>query len=380
MSTKLQNKIYKFLTTAEECQINATSVIYLGLKKDRWIPQNELRSIIDRVVISASNVIMEGSPRHSRILQISSQKPVRQMKPTLPSRIKDMCNEFVSSFSSHDDSNGPPEKLTHDGTWKEYEEELSCVVNEIFSTIKDVWNNPALNSDVAGTLNEGTYQSTVIVPFIRAVLKNLPFGSSSFISTSERESIASADRKDGQMGRRPDIMFIVNHLDMLFEIMYVECSRLVCIQKKKDDDDIKLWRECNDGMYYTRKTLSPEKEQFGIVGIQIAEDTLHLNVLIRDKMNVHRYYNIESAKIPVQESDENTRVAKLEAENTKLKQIIEEIANLRIENTKLKQIIKQNRTTNVASSVTPQMPIPSSINGHSDKDDITNSVNLKQAQ
>ncbi|CAG8544038.1 25327_t:CDS:2, partial [Gigaspora margarita] len=30
------------------------------------------------------------------------------------------------------------------------------------------------------------------------------------------------------------------------------------------------------------------------------------------------------------------RVAKLEAENTKLKQIIEEIANLRIENTKLK--------------------------------------------
>ncbi|RIB00593.1 hypothetical protein C2G38_2129620 [Gigaspora rosea] len=42
------------------------------------------------------------------------------------------------------------------------------------------------------------------------------------------------------------------------------------------------------------------------------------------------------------------RVAKLEAENTKLKQIIEEIANLRIENTKLKQIIKQNRTTNNA--------------------------------
>ncbi|CAG8801213.1 20650_t:CDS:1, partial [Racocetra persica] len=57
-------------------------------------------------------------------------------------------------------------------------------------------------------------------------------------------------------------------------------------------------REYNDGIYYTRKTLHPEKDQFEIVGIQIAEDTLHLNVLIRDKMNVNRYYNIESAKNP----------------------------------------------------------------------------------
>ncbi|CAG8620950.1 8679_t:CDS:1 [Paraglomus occultum] len=82
------------------------------------------------------------------------------------------------------------------------------------------------------------------------------------------------------------------------------------------------------------------------------------------------------------------RVTTLEAENTKLKQIIEEIANLRIENTKVKQIIKQNRTVNDTSqssvsltlSVTPQKPIPLSINDHSSKDDITNSVNLEQAQ
>ncbi|CAG8533716.1 12940_t:CDS:2 [Dentiscutata heterogama] len=238
------------------------------------------------------------------------------MKLTLPSKIKNMCNEFVSSFSSHDDSNRPPEKLTHDETWKEYKEELLCIVNKIFSTIKDVWNNPALNSDMAGILNEGTYQSTVIIPFIRAVLKNLLFGSSLFISMSERESIACTDRKDGQMGRRPDIMFIVNHLDVLFEIMYVECSRL--------------------------------KEQFGIVEIQIAEDTLHLNVLIRDKINVHRYYNIESAKITVQESDEN--------------------------------IITKFSPVSLALSVTPQTPIPLFINGQSDKDDSTNSVEQAQIE
>ncbi|CAG8617302.1 4870_t:CDS:2, partial [Racocetra fulgida] len=70
------------------------------------------------------------------------------------------------------------------------------------------------------------------------------------------------------------------------------------------------------------------------------------------------------------------RVTKLETENTKLKQIIEEIANLRIENTRLKQIIKQNRTTNDAS----QLPIPSHINGHSDENGSTDSLNLEQVQ
>ncbi|CAG8634224.1 42724_t:CDS:2 [Gigaspora margarita] len=230
-------------------------------------------------------------------------KPIRQMKPTLPLSVENVCREFVSNFSDSNYS-GFSEKLIHDGTWKESENKILSVVNEIFKTMEDIWNNSALNFEVAGVLNEGTYQSTVIVPFIRAVLKNLPFRFL-FISTSERESIASADRKgDSKVGRRPDIMFMVKHLDVLFEIMYVECSRLVCTSQKKVDDDIKLWRECNDGMYYTRKTLHPDKDQFGIVGIQIAEDILHLNVLIRDKTNVNRYYNIESAKIPVQKSDE----------------------------------------------------------------------------
>ena len=70
------------------------------------------------------------------------------------------------------------------------------------------------------------------------------------------------------------------------------------------------------------------------------------------------------------------QIIKLEAENTKLKQIIEEIANLRIENTRLKQIIKLNRTTNDAL----QTPIPPPIKSYSDEDNSTNPVNLEQAQ
>ncbi|CAG8525100.1 7416_t:CDS:1 [Cetraspora pellucida] len=162
------------------------------------------------------------------------------MKPTLPLSVKNMYKKFVSSFSNHHYSRFS-DKFIHNKTLKESEEEILLVVNDIFSIIKDIWNNLALNSKTAGALNEGTYQSTVIVLFIRAVLKNLPFRSSSFISISERESLASADRKeDSQVGRRPDIMFMIKHLNMLFEIIYIKCSRLVCTPQKKDDDDIKL--------------------------------------------------------------------------------------------------------------------------------------------
>ncbi|RHZ63487.1 hypothetical protein Glove_329g67 [Diversispora epigaea] len=58
-------------------------------------------------------------------------------------------------------------------------------------------------------------------------------------------------------------------------------------------------------MYYTQKTLNLNKSQFEIIEVQIVEDTLHLNVFIRDKTNVHRYYHIQSAKIPIQFSNKN---------------------------------------------------------------------------
>ena len=135
---------------------------------------------------------------------------------------------------------------------------------------------------------------------IRAILKNLPFKLSAFISTSERQSIASADRKgEGKMGRRPDIMYVIKHKGVFFELMYVECSLLHCSERKKKDDEIKLWRECNDGMYWVRKVVKPDKDQFGIVGVQIAGNMLHLNVLIRDGLEIHRYYHLQSAEIPV---------------------------------------------------------------------------------
>ncbi|CAJ0747219.1 11460_t:CDS:2 [Entrophospora sp. SA101] len=49
MSADLQTKIHNFLINAEERHINATSVVHQGLEENPWIPQNELRMIVDRV-------------------------------------------------------------------------------------------------------------------------------------------------------------------------------------------------------------------------------------------------------------------------------------------------------------------------------------------
>jgi len=226
------------------------------------------------------------------------------MAPAPMTIVKEMCENFVTSFVDHNIQNTIPDKLIHDGSWKESEEKIADVIKEVLILLEDIWINPAFNSEFAKSLNEGTYQSMVILLSIQAILKNLLFRLSSFISTSERQSIASADRKgEGQVGRRPDIMYVVKYLDVFFELMYVECSRLYCSQQKKIDDEIKLWRESNDGMFWVRKVLKPEKDQFGIVGVQVAGNMLHLNVLIRDKANVHRYFHLQSAEIPVRLSD-----------------------------------------------------------------------------
>ncbi|CAG8446157.1 10564_t:CDS:2 [Dentiscutata heterogama] len=82
------------------------------------------------------------------------------------------------------------------------------VTKEILTTIKDIWNNPAFGPNFVYSLNKGTYVSNAVVPLIHATLKNLPCKMSSIISTYERQSNASKDRRgEDKTGRRPDIMF-----------------------------------------------------------------------------------------------------------------------------------------------------------------------------
>ncbi|CAG8464137.1 12920_t:CDS:2 [Ambispora leptoticha] len=162
-------------------------------------------------------------------------------------------------------------KLIHDGAWKELKEDIKCVVKEILNILKDIWNNSAFDPELAKILNEGIYQSTVIIPIIQASLKNLPVRDAFFISTLEKQSIASANRKgEGYMGRHPDIMLVVKYLEIVFEFIYVECSRLISSPQKKTNDEIKLWQETNDRLYWIRQSLKLDKDQFGIVVLCIA--------------------------------------------------------------------------------------------------------------
>ena len=131
--------------------------------------------------------------------------------------------------------------------------------------------------DFEDLFNEATYVINVIIPTVQSTLKNLLFRKTAFISTSEWQSLTSADRKgDGQMGRRPDMMFEFKYNGKVYELMFVECSRLSCTKRKELDDMVKLWRETNDGLYWARKGCKPEKEQFGIVGIQVAGKIISL--------------------------------------------------------------------------------------------------------
>ena len=84
------------------------------------------------------------------------------MTPALMMIVKEMCENFVTSFVNRNIQNTIPDKLIHDGSWKESEEKIADVIKEVLILLEDIWINSAFNSELAKSLNEGTYQSTVI--------------------------------------------------------------------------------------------------------------------------------------------------------------------------------------------------------------------------
>ncbi|CAG8617992.1 4159_t:CDS:2 [Paraglomus occultum] len=272
---KLKSKLKKITNTLYQCLFSAVSNI--PISKLTW------KDPLGSQVISDRSDVVKSLPKH---LQDSFMKPVREMVPqSLPPIIENTCDEFVKKFVTH--NKRLPQALLHDGNVER----------------SNSWNNPAFGPEHAESLNEGTYVTNMIVPALQASLKNLPYGKTCYITTFERQSIASADRRgEGQSGRRPDIIFIMKDKNKKYELMYSECSRLFC-SPQKIEDDVKLWRETNDGMYWVYKSRRPEKDQFRIIGLQVAGSLLRLSVLIRDGANVDRYYHLHESKIPVQYSD-----------------------------------------------------------------------------
>jgi len=61
----------------------------------------------------------------------------------------------------------------------------------------------------------------------------------------------------------------------------------------------------NDGMYWAHKGCKPNKDDFGIIGIQIAKTEMHLNILIRGMDEIHHFYNLHTVEILIQPTDGN---------------------------------------------------------------------------
>jgi hypothetical protein len=101
---------------------------------------------------------------------------------SFPQIILDKCEEFVTHFVENN-MDTLSQKLSHNGDWKESEERLTSITLGILNSLNDSWNNSAFSSEFAKSQNEGTYVTNVIVPAIRATLKDLPIGKSSYVST-----------------------------------------------------------------------------------------------------------------------------------------------------------------------------------------------------
>jgi hypothetical protein len=96
-------------------------------------------------------------------------------------------------------------------------------------------------------------------------------------------------------------------MDRTYELMYVECSRVRCDHKKVEDDRVKLWRELNDGSYWLNDGCElkvEERSELGIIGVQVAQNTFHLRLLIRDEDNISRLYSLRQVGIPIQFTDD----------------------------------------------------------------------------
>ena len=51
------------------------------------------------------------------------------------------------------------------------------------------------------------------------------------------------------------------------------------------------------------KECKLENDNFSIIGIQVAGNEMHLNILIRDIDEIHHLYNLRTVKIPIQLND-----------------------------------------------------------------------------
>ncbi|RIB25839.1 hypothetical protein C2G38_403387 [Gigaspora rosea] len=127
----------------------------------------------------------------------SFMEPAENIKVPTPSFVAELCNEFVEKISDDEITDVSIEELSHDNCMKECDEVLQEVTSKILETLETVWETPAFIKRFIKSQSEGTYVTDVIVPIIRAALKDLPIKKSIFVSTAAK--IGRESMENGRM-------------------------------------------------------------------------------------------------------------------------------------------------------------------------------------
>ncbi|RHZ69233.1 hypothetical protein Glove_286g22 [Diversispora epigaea] len=222
----------------------------------------ERQSIVSKTRRSSSSN-EERSIQKNLIGKKPDVMPRENMKCASLSSISSKCNGFINDFNSIGFSD-TIRNIVHNKEWKENESKLlECTDLGVYGIILHL--QPVKYGVLKARVH--TYVTDIIVPLLRASLEDLPSGAI-FLSTAERQSIVSKTRRSSSsneersiqknlIGKKPDVMVMTKYRDKVFELTYVESSRVICTKSKKDDDSIKLWRETLDGISFVGNACRP---------------------------------------------------------------------------------------------------------------------------
>lgn len=70
---------------------------------------------------------------------------------------------------------------------------------------------------------------------------------------------------------------------------------------------MKLWRETLDGASFIGLLCRPPSNQFGVVGIQVANTVMKLNILVKDPAGILQYFHLDHTEISLSPHTLHTR-------------------------------------------------------------------------
>ncbi|RHZ46957.1 hypothetical protein Glove_601g15 [Diversispora epigaea] len=230
---------------------------------------NVIKSILRIIgldVVKKLSMEQKGTPDHSK-KEIDRNLRVLQLKLGVPIADTDIYACYPNSkfkYNTYTDIslyNALKTNLNFidhsELTWRDPEANMIIADNFVLVKIWDkdkckeeIWNNFAfITSEIRSIQSEETYVTDIIVPLLQASLEDLPNGNI-FLSIAEQQSMASKARKSFgsneerpiykiSIGKKSNVMVMAKYGSKIFELAYVELSRILCTRSKREDDSVK---------------------------------------------------------------------------------------------------------------------------------------------